>query len=111
VENKRIVPIWVSVILTVLLVISIMLQMTVTFKYADSVLFTAVTLIDCIASILALIYCFKGYSKNAAGFFKAFCVIYCLSFMLPIFSVAEFYKADNILLIISLILHLVNFQY
>ncbi len=109
-EKKRVVPIWLSVVLLVLLVAGIAFDIFALLKYTELESWnTPVRIIDCIACGIALAYCLKGYSKNAAGFFKAFCIAYCVSRVFPIFAIAESYRAGNFVYPLILLMHLITF--
>jgi len=104
-EKKKVVPVWVSVVLLVLLVFGIVVNF---ITMADS-WNIPLRIIDTIACILALFYCMKGYSKNAAVYFNAFCIAYCISLMIPIFLVAGMYEAGSFIPTVALALRLVTF--
>lgn len=107
-KEKKIVPIWVSAILAILLIAGIGLNIYYTITTYNAIEEIPTRLFDFLACFYALTYCFKGYSKNVASTYKIFSITYCISCMLPIFLVAKTYQA-GIASAIVLALHLIVF--
>ena len=88
-EKKRIVPLWVSIIYTILCAGAILYHVNLYSKMdAISVATGATVLCECMAFALALCYGYLSYGKVAAGFLTAFCAFYAASTAFVIFDYA-----------------------
>jgi len=86
-ENKRVVPVWVSLIFTVLCIGSIGVNLYYIEAAAALSLVLVLAEVFCsIAFVFALTYCWMEYKKNVALFFSLFCWLYALSFAFSIFA-------------------------
>lgn len=96
-EKKTVVPKSISIFFVILCAAGIVLNIYDIIKYGQSAggCFVAMDIITCIAIIMALVYCFMGYKKNAAAYFKAFSIAGTLIQMVYLYAMAT--KFDNVL--------------
>jgi len=70
-DTKRVIPIWVSVIYTVLCVAAIAFEIVGLFLNKTGAIGYVTFAFEIITTVLAACYCFTGYKKSSAVFYKA----------------------------------------
>ncbi len=88
-QKKKVVPIWVSVILIILIAASIVTSIIFVPQNAsngESWAFILIKVFESLTFVFALIYCFMGYKKNTAVHFKLFCGVYILYALTTIYG-------------------------
>jgi len=97
-EKKRIVPVWLSVILLLLSVASMVFYAYDVFRWFSYGGFSSVTIMYIAAfidALLVLIYFLMGYKKSAAGIFKAYCIVLIIGLMMSLYIIALTLNYEN----------------
>jgi len=80
-KNNKVIPNWLSIILLILCIFSLVLTvyMAITVKSATPGLTVFASILFMITIIYAIIYCWKGYSKDANKYYKWFAMIFLIT--------------------------------
>ncbi len=79
-EYQRVVPVWVSIVMLILLLGAMGNYIVCTLDAGPKMLFSCIMVI--ITSVFAWVYCVTGYKKNRAAYFKYFCYALLLMFLI-----------------------------
>jgi len=80
-EKKRVVPIWMSVILVLLIAVSVVravLYIPQNAAQGNGWIYLVIKVLEALTFLFSLVYCFTGYKKKSARYFKLFCLTYAL---------------------------------
>lgn len=88
-EKKRVVPVWVTVILLVLLACSIAYHGFLLVTAPPMYLFVTMYLLGIVVDLSALLYCLTQYKKNSAVFFRAFVICLYLIIAFYVYNRAQ----------------------
>jgi len=75
-EEKKVVPMWLSAVVFVLAIASIVIDFIEITHSSQSILLPA---IDIIVVMMTMFYCIASYTKSGSTFYKAFCVMFLIS--------------------------------
>ncbi|GEM_PF-1655418 len=96
--NKRVVPVWVSVLLLAMTVLSMAFYAYLLFSGSGSS-FGAVStsvVLALLCDVFALLYCLTGYKKNSAFFFKLFVLSLYVAIAHNVYNRATLITADSV---------------
>jgi len=83
-EKKRVVPIWVTVIYSLLCVGAIAIDVYGLFNNGIGAIGYLTYSVEIIATLLAACYCITGYKKSSSGFFKAVIIFLLITAVLTL---------------------------
>jgi len=87
-NNRKVIPNWLSVILLILCIASLIVTvyMLITVESAKPLLTISSSLLFMASTVYAIIYCIKGYQKDANKYYKGFAILFLVTEFVTVIS-------------------------
>ena len=85
-DEKRVMPVWVSAVFIVLILAAIIGNIFLMPQESEmGIEYVLLKIADCAACLAALLYCAAGFRKESSRFFLLFGILYLISVMMQLF--------------------------
>lgn len=85
-DEKRVMPVWVSAVFIVLILAAIIVNIFLMPQESEmGIEYVLLKIADCAACLAALLYCAAGFRKESSRFFLLFGILYLISVMMQLF--------------------------